>query len=276
MFLISFLVEKSLNYKGTKQTYKIGGIGKPVILIHGAACNEMVWASLLEVIGQDYQIILPILPGIGNSELLHNPADISDYACIIRTIVEQEKIAFCCLLGHSFGGYIVVEYIRLFSEENIAGWGLLHSTPMIDSEERKNMRLDAIEILNREGDLAKRKILSINTKNHFAEQSREKLSLEIQKVIDIVVACPLDTYMQQTIAMLHRLNNIPVVIKANKPVIFLVGRYDPIVPVDELVGLANQNNNIQLAILENSGHWGLVEEPLLFNEIVKNFIKSIL
>ncbi|MBK7885339.1 MAG: alpha/beta hydrolase [Chitinophagaceae bacterium] len=81
-----------------------------------------------------YQLVIPDLPGSGQSEMLHH-ASIETYADVIKEIitVEQEKNKlsgdknFCSVIGHSMGGYITLALAEKYPGV-LNSFGLFHSS----------------------------------------------------------------------------------------------------------------------------------------------------
>ena len=49
--------------------YRIEGKGKPVVLVHGFAEDGTVWENQVEYLKNKYQLIIPDLPGSGQSPI---------------------------------------------------------------------------------------------------------------------------------------------------------------------------------------------------------------
>ena len=65
--------EKYINYNNTSIHYKTTGKGLPVVLIHGFAEDNTIWNNQVEFLKNDYNLILPDLPGSGKSGLIEAP-----------------------------------------------------------------------------------------------------------------------------------------------------------------------------------------------------------
>jgi hypothetical protein len=60
---------------GVTLQFTTGGHGAPVLLLHGYAETSRMWTPILPVLGEKFTVIVPDLPGIGESSI---PADGSD------------------------------------------------------------------------------------------------------------------------------------------------------------------------------------------------------
>ncbi|GAB4499320.1 MAG: hypothetical protein OHK0052_14170 [Anaerolineales bacterium] len=100
--------------------YHMQGSGTPLVLVHGWGVSFTIWRELLPLLRADYTLIVPELPGIGES-----PApgaggyyDVSAQALEdLRLALEIEQWA---VVGYSIGGWVVRNYVRAFRQSVMA------------------------------------------------------------------------------------------------------------------------------------------------------------
>jgi len=63
-------MEKKIRFQNKSISYWVEGNGKPLMLVHGFAEDHRVWHYQSKQLRKDFQIILPDLPGSGESELI--------------------------------------------------------------------------------------------------------------------------------------------------------------------------------------------------------------
>src|SRR3982751_6144300 len=116
-------MQKQINHNGSLVVYRDLGKGDAVVLLHGFAEGSEIWNTVLSSL-QDYRLIIPDLPGSGDSAL---PDDVSMEAMAeaIHSILTHEKINEPVLIGHSMGGYITLAFIEKYPEA-IKAFGLFH------------------------------------------------------------------------------------------------------------------------------------------------------
>jgi pimeloyl-ACP methyl ester carboxylesterase len=73
--------------------------------LHGwGSCSDK-WIKEAEIISEKgYQVIVPDLPGFGQSDKLQNPWKVNDYLKWLEDFAEELNIQDFYLLGYSFGG----------------------------------------------------------------------------------------------------------------------------------------------------------------------------
>ena len=81
---------KLVNFRNKKIFYRVEGNGEPVMLLHGFAENGNLWNYQVEKLKNNFQLIVPDLPGSGLSEMIEGEISISDYVEVIKSIVDIE------------------------------------------------------------------------------------------------------------------------------------------------------------------------------------------
>ncbi len=98
------------------------GAGHPVVLIHGASANLREWtASIFAFLAAKHRAIAIDRPGHGWSE---RPEDgghlLSSQATILHQTLQQMDVERPVLVGHSFGGALILAYALAYPE-NVGG-----------------------------------------------------------------------------------------------------------------------------------------------------------
>lgn len=111
----SFLLqEKSIRVDGLNVHYKIAGHTKdaPLLILHGWGSSSSRWARVAELLarGNSLQVIVPDLPGFGESDAPHSVWDMREYALFVERFAQALHLKTFYLLGHSFGGGLALLY----------------------------------------------------------------------------------------------------------------------------------------------------------------------
>ncbi len=99
--------------------------GFPILLIHGWSQQHLSWkrqykSSLLE----DFRLLALDLRGHGMSDApfeAENYTDAQLWADDIAAIIEQLNLSRPVLVGSSYGGFIMSDYVRAYGQSDIAG-----------------------------------------------------------------------------------------------------------------------------------------------------------
>ena len=92
------------------------GEGFPFVLVHGYLGSSEMWTFQKEFFSKDYRVIIPALPGFGESHNVKSLDSINKMAKEIINVLNQKKIDKFNLIGHSMGGMIVQEITKLIGD----------------------------------------------------------------------------------------------------------------------------------------------------------------
>lgn len=99
-----------VNVNGIKTNYISMGKGAPFIVLHGWNSGSDRWIKEAEMISEKkFQVIVPDLPGFGESQKLDRPWAVNDYVKWLEDFTEELRIKEFNLLGYSFGGSIAAK-----------------------------------------------------------------------------------------------------------------------------------------------------------------------
>jgi len=93
------------------------GSGAPLVLVHGFLGSSEMWTLQTDFFKNNFRVLAPALPGFGKSNKVKSCNSIEDMAKSILTSLEKKKIERFYLLGHSMGGMIVQEMVKLVGEK---------------------------------------------------------------------------------------------------------------------------------------------------------------
>lgn len=104
-------MEEKINIKGLSIYYKILGEGKPLLILHGWGSKSDRWQTTAKLLsGRGFQVIIPDLPGFGQSDDPNGIWDFDNYSNFVNDFINSLELRKLSLLGHSFGGSIAIKY----------------------------------------------------------------------------------------------------------------------------------------------------------------------
>jgi pimeloyl-ACP methyl ester carboxylesterase len=258
---------KNILYENTDIHYAMYGSGKAVMLVHGFGEDSDIWKAQIEYLQKDFLLIVPDIPGSGQSQMLKKgKVEIEDYATILKVILEEEKITDCCMLGHSMGGYISLAFADKYPEK-LWALGLIHSSAYADDALKIEARRKAIEFITENGSYS---FLKSSTPNLFfdVEKSKKKIDELIEKGGKFLP----EALIQYYLAMIARVDTTTVLIEFNKPVLFIIGEHDKAVPFAQSLPQTHLPSISYVYIMRNSGHMSMLEETEKCNKILAEFL----
>lgn len=260
-------MRKSINYQGHKICYTIVGKGNPVLFIHGFGETGTVWKNQIDFFSNELEMIIPDLPGSGDSEMIDDMS-MEGMAEVMRAILQEEKKEALPVIGHSMGGYIVLAFAEKYPA-SLTGLGLFHSTAFADSEEKKDTRRKGIAFIEQHGAF---EFLKTTSPNLFSPATKSENSGLIEEFISGLNNFSPLSLVSYYNAMMMRPDRTEVLRNAGYPVLFIMGKYDTAVPLADNLKLCSLPENSYIEILKNSGHMGMLEEPVLSNYALANFL----
>ena len=131
-------MEKTILYQDKKIFYRIIGNGKPVMFVHGFGEDGNVWKNQIDHLNDRFHLIIPDLPGSGKSEVISDMS-MEGLAEVLHSIIHEEAIDTCTVIGHSMGGYIMLALVEHYWN-HVNAFGLFHSSAFPDTEEKEETR----------------------------------------------------------------------------------------------------------------------------------------
>jgi pimeloyl-ACP methyl ester carboxylesterase len=250
--------------------YEVIGTGKPVVLLHGFGENSDVWKLQVDFLEDSYQLVIPELPGSGQSAMM-NDMSMEGMAEVIKQILDKERIEKCTLVGHSMGGYITLAFAEKYPGL-LKGFGLFHSSAFADNEEKKATRKKGIAFIEQHGAF---EFLKTATPNLFSARTKE----ERPELIDQQIA-GLSNFLPPSLvsyyeAMMQRPDRTHVLKTSAVPVLFIMGKDDNAIPIKDVLQQCHLPGKSYIHVLNNSGHMGMLEEADKSNKALAHFISEI-
>ncbi|MDE3214260.1 MAG: alpha/beta hydrolase [Bacteroidota bacterium] len=259
---------------GRKVFYATAGKGKPVILLHGFGEDHRFWDGMVPLLQEECRLILPDIPGSGQSELLEGSPGMKEYAEVVQAIAAHEGLGHeqpFCLMGHSMGGYIALAFAELYPDL-LSGLGLVHSSAYADDEEKKGVRQRAIEFIGKNG---AQPFLKSSIPNLFASQTVEQRPWLIDKAVEFSRDISPEALIQYYQAMMKRPDRTQVLQSFKKPVLFLIGKFDKAVSLEISLKQCHIPRISYIRILESSGHMGIWEEETEAGPFLLEFLGTL-
>lgn len=262
--------EKQLLYKNTQLHYKMMGKGNIVVLLHGFGEDSSIWDELAQGLKTNYQLLIPDIAGSGKSALLPgNNIGMEDYAESIFSILTNENINECVMIGHSMGGYIAMAFAQKYPSM-LKAFGLFSSSAYPDDDAKKEARTKAITFIRENGSAA---FLKTSIPGLFAdaEKSKEDIEALLKKGKQFSPQALIQYYQ----AMIDRPDRTTVLKTTQSPVLFLMGKEDKAVPFNQSLAQSYLPNLSHIHVLGHSAHMGMLEEKEKSFHTLAHFLHSV-
>jgi pimeloyl-ACP methyl ester carboxylesterase len=239
-----------------------------VMLVHGFPDDGNAWVPVAEQLGKDFLVLVPDLPGSGDSVLDKEEVSLEALGRSIAAILESRNIARAVLAGHSMGGYTLLA-LAAERPELFCGLSLVHSSAHADTEEKKETRRKSIDLIRKGG------------KEPFVKQMVPGLFSEWTKmhrpaVVESEIARGMRLKEQSMIsfynAMIKRPDRTEVLANAAFPVQWIVGMQDNAVPHHVSLAQASLSDVSFVSVYNNCGHMSMAENTETLIADLKEFI----
>jgi len=97
--------------------YVVGGLGEPLVLLHGFGQNWYMWNRLLPELSKHFTVIVPDMPGLSESGKPDSGYDKKNMAAYIHGLVQQLGYSHINLAGHDIGLMVAYAYAAQFPAE---------------------------------------------------------------------------------------------------------------------------------------------------------------
>ena len=271
-------IEKNCNKvfiksKDSKVCWRSWGKGKPLILLHGGYGSWAHWIKQAIPFSKNYNVLIPDMPGFGESEdltLPHTPEKISaNIAETLLKLISPEETPIIC--GFSFGGLIAGHLSYNLIERGLNPEKLILVGPGGLGAKRGEMR----NMIPRHSKMSEEEIYQAH-----------KTNLEILMMHDATKVDDWSIHIQKQNTDAHRIKSRPIsstdtlariLEKQDVPLFLLWGEKDASVGVyleDRMSILRDINSKVRFHVEYNLGHWIMYENDVIFNKILNNFIQD--
>lgn len=253
-----------------RTAYLDRGAGPVLVLAHGVGLNASVWQPQLEAFDDEYRVLAYDTLGHGGSALPTEDADLPEYVCQLRELLDDLDIENAILLGHSMGALIAT---RFAIEEPGRVTGLVAANPVYRRPERQLAvsRTRARELATRGSEAALDEALV----RWFGEDG----SLDVARVAQVRrwvsgadpqgYARAYRVFSEADPWLAGRLEAL------DPPALFITGALDPNSTPAMAHAMAAEAPRGQVCVLEGERHMMAYASPQRFNGAVREFIDGL-
>ena len=245
---------KIRNVKGFR--YIDEGHGEVLLLLHGLFGALSNFSAIIDEFSAQYRVVVPILP-LFELEVVNSTIDgLMEY---VENFISYKELNKFNLLGNSLGGHISLLY-TLKHQENVKTLILTGSSGLFENS--------IGDSYPKKGDYEFVKAKTEYTFFH-PETATKELIDDVFEIVNNREKAIRVLYIARS-AIRHNVRNSLHTI--NIPVKLIWGREDKITPLFAGEEFERILPNAELTILEECGHAPMMEYPVIFNEILGQFL----
>jgi pimeloyl-ACP methyl ester carboxylesterase len=92
--------------------YRVTGRGTPLLLLHGLMASGLMFDPLVDLLRDDFRLVIPDLRGHGQSRAMSGPYDVAAMAGDLEAVLDDAGCVRANVLGYSHGGAVAQELAR--------------------------------------------------------------------------------------------------------------------------------------------------------------------
>lgn len=247
---------------GLKINYLFDGKGEQnVLLLHGWGSSAKLFSAVIESLSGKFSVYAPDMPGFGESDEPQTPWNVDNYVDFIIAFCEKMNINECFILGHSFGGRII---IKLMSRENISV--KIKRVVLTDSAGIRPKQSAYKKIKTRFYKIGKKFLSSKPIKKLFPnalDNFRKRNGSE-----DYNAASPI---MRQCLVKVVNEDLISLLPNINVPALLIWGDKDDATPLSDGQYMEKVIPDAGLVVFEGCGHYAFLQQSARFCRILDSF-----
>jgi len=237
--------------------YTLSGHGPlTVVLTHGLAAGESIWAAQVAALAPRYRVLTWDLRGHGRSPADAGPCTIADLAADLAAVLDDARVDRAVVLGHSAGGVVAMRF-ALDHPRRTAGLVLV-GTASECNERARQFYEDLAAIAETRGMEPVYRRLGVNSAQAQQSPTDAATFARVARAMASLNAAPLT----------DRLGEI------HCPAQMIVGEKDFLGAGGSVI-LSRRIEGAALAIVPGRGHGLFLEDPAGFNQLVLDFLARL-
>jgi pimeloyl-ACP methyl ester carboxylesterase len=239
--------------------YQLGSAKKPaLVILHGWGLEGSKYKKLAQLLSSDFQVIVPDLPGFGETKEPTKAYTLSDYAKKVKSFLKEKGIIEAHFVGHSFGGRITMKMANSYPK--LVKSLVLTGSPGVEKFDLKRSTKRCIywvaaKCMKIFGFLPPLKKIK---KRFYAKRDFGKLEGVMKKTFLKVIRERLEKEAK----------------KIQQPTLLLWGRRDQMAPARDAQKMLKIIPHSYLKIFTRVGHKLPYEKPYEFSREVAQFVDS--
>ncbi|MFF2886593.1 alpha/beta fold hydrolase [Paenibacillus sp. NPDC057967] len=256
-----------LAYYDSKESH---GLDMALVLLHGYCGSSAYWAKIVDELAASIRVVAPDARGHGRSSAPEEEVyGMELFADDLAGVLDALSIRRAIVLGHSLGGYIALAFAERHGDR-LSAFGLVHSTPLPDSEAARANRDKAVASLQESGVEA---FVDGLIPKLFAKDRLEGMGPEVAWCKEIGYVTAQHGAIATAKGMKTRADRSAVITGSSLPVLLVAGAQDGVIPAESTFSAVN--GETRKVELEQAGHMSMMECAPQLAEEMASFVRSI-
>jgi non-heme chloroperoxidase len=251
--------------------------GRPILFIHGWSQSQLCWKHQIESpLAEDFHLITFDCRGHGMSERPLDPnryLGTQSWAEDVAAVIDRTGIDRPILVGSSYGGFVITDYVRVFGEGAIAGINLAGGAVMLRPPSFDHLGPGFLE--NVEGASAPDLAVNIATMRRFvgALTARAPSDDDQAEMLCWNMVVPPEV---RGALVSREIDSDDVLSSLTVPVLLTHGRQDAMVLPSMAEHVREVCASAEVSWYDDAGHLPFLENPARFNRELADFARVAL
>jgi pimeloyl-ACP methyl ester carboxylesterase len=241
-------------FKGKPVHFRSSGQGPALVLLHGFLESLSIWGDFEAELNQEFNVICIDLPGHGSSGVQAEVQSMSLMADAVKAVLDKLKVKECVMVGHSMGGYVALAFANQYPRA-LQGFCLFNSTALEDPPQKKKDRVRALKVIQMNPAIFVNEAIP----NLFAPGNIDRFRADVERIKKEALRTPILGINGSLLGMKDRPDQLDFIAQYPKPILFIAGEQDPVMPLANLKNQLNASPRIESLLLPNVGHMGFIE-----------------
>lgn len=252
---------------------------QPIVLVHGWSQSEQSFnRQFASPLLDEFRLVAFDLRGHGASDA---PADREEYsgrtvwAEDLAAVIEQLELERPVLVGWSFGGYVVCDYLRRFGDDEVAGVNFVGWAVMMGNDECAQALIGTAFTDHFFGSVSSDLAISIPAMRSFVracvERPPEPSELETMVAYNMMVS----PQVREAMATCPPVDNTDVLSSLSVPVLLSYGMLDRITRPEAAAYIQRHCPTARVSYYDDVGHSPFFEDAERFNLELADFTARV-
>ena len=232
-----------------------------VLFLHGWGSRASLFEGLIELAAKKYFVLAPDMPGFGDSDEPADPWDVGRYADFILGLLKPYSLKKLILVGHSFGGRVILKLCERELPFEIEKIILIDSAGI---KPKKSLRQRLSLAAYKTG----RRVMSLWPLKKIFPDAVEKMRKK-RGSADYNAASPV---MRQTLVKVVNEDLRHVLPSVKAPTLLIWGTADTATPLSDGELMEKLIPDAGLVKIEGAGHYSFLEAPEYVARVTASFL----
>ena len=247
------------------------GSGPELLLVHGYPFNRSLWVEQRDALSKAFRVITPDLRGFGESDISGGESTMNRMAQDVVRLMDALEISSAIVGGLSMGGYVVLAFYKQFASR-VRGLVLADTRAQADTEEAKQVRTQQAEQILTSGMAS---ITDATLPKLLTPETVSKRPEVVKRIRDMMLKTKPAGAAAALMGMAAREDQTALLHRISVPTLILVGRDDPITPLQDSEKMHDSIAGSRLVVIENASHVSNIEQSAVFNAALSSFLHGV-